>query len=148
VNASQRGGNDMTRVLTASALIAAGLLLSGCFEGPQGPPGVNGTRGEAGIQGPPGDRGPAGPAGPAGPKGDKGDKGDAGPAGPAGPANTTLRVVSVSDCTGGACTATCNAEEVIVSAVCVADAPMSPVVDGASAKCNAAKGLNALCARK
>jgi len=53
-----------------------------------------------------------------------------------------------SDCSTSGCTATCNADEAIVSAVCVADTPLQPQVQETSAKCGPAKGINAICARK
>lgn len=154
------------RILTASALVATAFLLAGCFEGPQGPAGPAGPKGDsgpagaqglAGATGPAGPTGAVGPAGPAGPKGDKGDpgpkgekgdKGDQGPAGVAGDSKLRVVALGVSDCGASGCATTCKADEVIVSAVCVADAPLSPQVDVSSAKCGPAKAMNALCARK
>ena len=150
------------RILTASALVAAAFLLAGCFEGPQGPagaagphgpkgdPGVAGPAGPMGPQGAKGDTGPAGPMGAmgaAGPKGDKGDKGDAGPAGPAG---NKFRVVTLgaTACGTSGCTVTCNANEVLVSALCAADTPTPPQIQAAFAKCGPSKGMNAICAAK
>ena len=137
------------RLLTTSALIAAAFLLAGCFEGPQGPPGLRGAEGAAGDQGPAGPRGPAGPKGEpgiAGPKGDAGPKGEQGPPGPA----AGLRVVTLgaSDCSATGCSVTCNAGEIIASAVCVAATPVQPVVQTSSAKCGPATGMNAICAHK
>ena len=137
------------RILTIPALMATAFLLAGCFEGPQGPIGPQGSRGPAGDTG---DRGPAGPAGPkgeagiAGPKGEPGPKGDQGPPG----ASTGLRIVTLgaSDCSAGGCTVTCDAGEIIASAVCAADTPVQPVVQASSAKCGPAQGMNAICARK
>ncbi len=148
------------RILTASALVAAAFLLAGCFEGPQGPagpagpPGAKGEQGAAGrlgLTGPQGAQGPKGDAGPAGPKGDKGEPGAKGEQGPAGPTrDAALRIVRLgaSDCGTSGCTVTCYADETIVSAVCVAEAPLQPQVQESSAKCGPAKGLNAICARK
>ena len=156
------------RIMTASALIAAAFLLAGCFEGPQGPAGAagpQGPKGDAGVAGPAGpmgppgakgDTGPAGPMGamgPAGPKGDKGDKGDAGAkgdAGPAGPAGNKFRVVTLgaAACGTSGCTVTCNANEVIASALCAADTPTPPQIQATSAKCGPSKGMNAICAAK
>ncbi|MFI5011238.1 MAG: hypothetical protein ACHQAY_02715 [Hyphomicrobiales bacterium] len=68
--------------------------------GPQGPPGAAGAQGTAGSDGP---QGPQGLQGPAGPKGDKGDPG---------PAASALRVLSDK------ASATCNADEIMVSAYC------------------------------
>ena len=140
------------RILTIPALMATAFLLAGCFEGPQGLAGPQGARGHAGE---PGDRGPMGPAGPAGskgdagiagPKGDPGPKGDQGSPGP----NAGLRVVTLdaSECSAGGCTVTCDAGEVIASAVCASDTPVLPVVQPSSAKCGPAQGMNAICARK
>jgi len=140
------------RILTIPALMATAFLLAGCFEGPQGPIGPQGSRGPAGDTG---DRGPAGPAGPAGPKGEAGiagPKGDPGPKGDQGPpgAIAGLRIVTLgaSDCSAGGCTVTCDAAEVIASAVCIADTPVQPVVQASSAKCGPANGMNTICARK
>ena len=137
------------QILTIPALMATAFLLAGCFEGPRGPVGPQGTRGQTGETG---DRGSAGPAGPkgdagiAGPKGDAGQKGDQGPPG----ASAGLRIVTLgaSDCSAGGCTVTCDAGEVIASAVCISDTPVQPVVQAASAKCGPAQGMNAICARK
>jgi hypothetical protein len=143
------------RLLTTLAFVAAAFLLAGCFEGPAGTPGLRGEQGATGDQGPAGPRGPAGPAGPAGPKGEAGvagPKGDAGPKGEQGlPGQATgLRVVTLgaSDCSAAGCRVTCNAGEVIASAVCVAATPLQPVVQTASAKCGRAAGMNAICAHK
>lgn len=139
------------RILTAAALVATAFLLAGCFEGPQGPAGPAGAKGDAGIPGLAGSTGPKGDAGPAGPKGDKGDpgpKGDKGDPGAAG--DNKLRVIALGAdaCSAGGCTVTCEATEVVVSAVCVADSPLQPTIDVSSAKCGAAKTMNAICAKK
>jgi hypothetical protein len=136
------------RIVTASALVAAAFLLAGCFEGPQGPAGPAGAKGESGAPGLAGSPGPKGDAGPAGPKGDKGDAGAKGDAGPAG--DNKLRVIALGagDCGASGCTVTCNAGEVIASAVCAADTPLAPTLEASSAKCGPAKAMNAICARK
>jgi hypothetical protein len=165
------------RILTVAALFAAAFLLAGCFEGQQGPagpagakgdaglagppgpagspgpkgdPGPGGPRGDAGLAGPKGDAGPTGPKGDAGPAGAKGDAGPKGEQGPAGPASPGLRAISLaaSDCSASGCTATCGADEIVVSAVCVADTPVQPQVQASSAKCGPVQGMNALCAHK
>jgi hypothetical protein len=70
----------------------------------------------------PGPKGDPGPAGPAGPKGDRGDpgppgvQGPPGPQGPAGPASQ-VRVIR-QNCLNATCTASCNDNEVLVSAYC------------------------------
>ena len=134
------------RILTASVLVASAFLLAGCFEGPKGPPGATG------LQGPKGEPGIAGQAGPRGPKGDKGDKGDTGAKGEPGTAgrDAGLRVVRLgaTQCLANGCTVTCNADEAIASAVCLADAPLQPQIQEASAKCGPANGIAAICARK
>jgi len=142
------------RILTSAALIAAALLLTGCFEGKQGPAG---PKGDAGVAGPAGTKGDAGPAGAAGAAGPAGPAGVAGPAGPAGPkgdkgdaGDGRLRVITLGggDCAANGCAVTCNAGEVIASAVCVADSPLAPTLELAAAKCGPAKAMNAICARK
>jgi Collagen triple helix repeat (20 copies) len=134
------------RILTIPALIATAFLLAGCFEGPQGPIGPPGARGPEGDAGAAGPAGPKGEAGIAGPKGEPGPKGDQGAPG----ASAGLRIVilGASDCSAGGCTVTCNADEVIASAVCAADTPVQPAVQASSAKCGPAQGMNAICARK
>lgn len=145
------------RILTVSALIATAFLLAGCFEGPQGPAGpagpagAKGSAGPAGMAGPPGPAGAAGAAGPAGPAGPKGDKGDPGPKGDTGPAgDSKLRVIALgaNDCSANGCTVTCEANEVIASAVCAADTPVQPTIAATSARCGPAKAMNAICARR
>jgi hypothetical protein len=133
------------RLLMTTALIATAFLLAGCFEGPQGPAGPPGPKGEAGAAGQAGAAGAAGVAGPAGPKGDRGPQGEQGPPGAA----AGLRVVTLaaSDCSASGCSVTCNAGEVIASAVCAADAPLQPVVQASTARCGPAKGMTAICAK-
>ncbi|MBK5960894.1 hypothetical protein CCR97_22195 [Rhodoplanes elegans] len=91
--------------------------------GAAGAPGAPGAVGAAGPAGPTGQQGPVGPAGPKGDKGDKGEAGAAGAAGAAGPAGMAaaatalLRVVSKA-CQGQApCQASCEADEVLLTAV-------------------------------
>ncbi len=138
------------RILTASALVAVAFLLAGCFEGPQGPAGQPGPRGDTGTTGMAGERGPAGSPGPAGPKGERGDAGPRGDKGDQGPPDTRLRVIVLgdSDCSASGCSVACNADEVIVSAVCAADTPLAPHIEASAAKCGPAKAMNAICARK
>ena len=91
------------RLIVAAALIA---LLAGCGQGPKGDPGPPGP------PGPKGDTGPAGPIGPVGPPGPPGPQGEQGPPSP------TVRVVRKDCLTGGACSATCRGDEILVSAYC------------------------------
>ncbi len=69
--------------------------------------------------GPKGDPGPAGPKGDRGENGSPGSAGPAGPAGPQGPAgpSSQMRIIRQS-CGSTACTATCNENEVLVTAYC------------------------------
>jgi len=145
------------RLMTSAVLAAAALLLAGCFEGPQGPAGLTGppgARGETGPAGPPGSKGEPGPQGPAGPKGEAGSPGAVGPAGPKGEPGVAgtigLRVISLgaADCSANGCSVTCNADEVIVAAICVSDTQTQPRAEAASAKCGPAQGMNAVCAKK
>src|SRR3954462_1436808 len=100
-----------------AAAIALSLFVASCGEGTQGPTGHAGASGPAGEKG---DVGPPGPTGAQGPKGDPGPPGPSGPPGeiPLGSAGiSTVRVVRVS-CEAAACTATCNQDEVLVTAYC------------------------------
>jgi len=69
--------------------------------------------------GPKGDPGPAGPKGDRGENGSPGSVGPSGPAGPQGPAgpSSQMRIIRQS-CGSTACTATCNENEVLVTAYC------------------------------
>jgi Collagen triple helix repeat (20 copies) len=69
--------------------------------------------------GPKGDPGPAGPKGDRGENGSPGSAGPAGPAGPQGPAgpSSQMRIIR-QNCGSTACTATCNENEVLVTAYC------------------------------
>lgn len=78
-------------------------------QGPQGPQGPQGAEGKSGPEGKIGPMGAKGERGEKGDKGDRGDKGDPGERGEAG-----LRVVEAPG------SATCEANEVIVSAYCFA----------------------------
>jgi hypothetical protein len=89
------------RARLAIVVVAAAVLLAGCFEGPQGPAG---PQGDAGAQGPPGVKGEAGPAGPAGPPGPMG--------------STGLHVVRQEACSGNNCDLTCSPGEQLISATC------------------------------
>jgi hypothetical protein len=81
-------------------------LLAGCGQGPKGDPGPTGP------PGPKGDPGPIGPTGPIGPPGPTGPQGEQGPPGP------SIRVLRLNCLGGGGCMASCNGDEVLVSAYC------------------------------
>ena len=93
------------RAFTMSVALVAVLALAGCSKE------VKGEKGEAG------------PAGPPGEKGDKGDKGETGAPG------TTLRIVAPQSST-----ASCGADEIMVSAYCSGTFnayPLVPLANGA-----------------
>jgi hypothetical protein len=92
----------------AIPVFAIGLLLlglAGCGQPQKGDPGP------VGPPGPTGDTGAAGPPGPVGPPGPPGPQGAQGPPSP------TVRVIR-KDCLTGNCEASCNGNEVLVSAYC------------------------------
>lgn len=96
---------------TPGAAGAPGMAGAAGPQGPAGPTGQQGPVGPAGQQGPAGPAGPAGTAGPQGPVGPKGDRGEAVSAAAA------IRVVTKS-CQGQApCQASCEADEVLLTAV-------------------------------
>jgi Collagen triple helix repeat (20 copies) len=161
-------------MLMVTAALTTTLVLGACSkgpEGPQGPQGVAGPQGARGDVGPKGDTGPAGPAGPQGergPQGVAGAKGEPGAQGPAGPqgnrgekgdkgdkgekgdkgdsVGATLRVV-----TSSGITAECNADEVMVSAMCMGGAVVATIGEnGAScgSDTNAALKARLVCAKK
>ena len=109
------------RLSIAIVALAAGLSLTGCFEGPQGkqgPPGPAGAAGPAGPQGSQGLPGPAGPPGPSGASGGVGPAGPEGPVGPPGPAGTAgLHALTEPAC-GAKCELTCSPGEKLVSVTC------------------------------
>jgi hypothetical protein len=107
------------------------------MRGEAGPPGVKGDPGQMGSPGPTGMRGEVGPAGPPGPMG---AKGEAGPPGP--PGNSNLRAFDVSDES-----AACEADEVMVSAICKAPGGAPTFQDG-KAICSGASGVVGLCMRR
>jgi hypothetical protein len=91
-------------------------------------PGLTGMQGEVG------------PAGPAGPMGAKGDSGQAGP--PGLPGNSNLRSLDVN----GESVA-CEADEVLISAICKAPGGAPTLQDG-KATCSGASGIVGLCMRR
>jgi hypothetical protein len=109
------------RLSVAVVALAAGLSLSGCFEGPQGqqgPPGPAGPPGPPGPQGAQGIPGLAGPPGPSGASGGVGPAGPTGPVGPPGPPGTAgLHVITAPAC-DTRCELTCSPGEKLVSVTC------------------------------
>jgi hypothetical protein len=102
------------RKLSMTAILAAALALVGCSDGVKE---VKGEKGDIGEKGEPG------PAGPPGEKGEKGEKGDTGTPG------TALRVVSPQSSI-----ASCEADEIMVSAYCTGTFnayPLVPLANGA-----------------
>jgi len=93
------------RALSMTVVLLAALSLAGCSKE------VKGEKGDVGEKGEPG------PAGPQGAKGDKGDKGDPGTPG------TTFRVVAAQSST-----ASCEADEVMISAYCSGTFNVYPLV--------------------
>jgi hypothetical protein len=105
------------RAFSMAVALLAAFALAGCSEGVKE---VKGEKGDAGEKGEPGS---AGPPGPAGSKGDKGDKGDPGAPG------TALRVVAPQSST-----ASCETDEVMISAFCSGSFnayPLVPLANGA-----------------
>jgi hypothetical protein len=132
----------MHKIFLALACATA-LMLSGCGKPPPGPPGAPGAPGAKGDPGPKGDKGDPGQKGDtgakgdrgdAGPKGDKGDKGDPGaPGAPgaAGAAGASFRVVA-----GSSASASCNGDEVVISAICTGSPNFTPLrLQGNGAQC-------------
>jgi hypothetical protein len=118
------------RIVYFFAAAALCLSLVGCgdvtpgSQGAAGPPGPPGPKGETGPAGPAGTAGPPGPQGPQGPLGPPGPQGAQGPSGVPGSAST-IRVLR-ANCSGGSCSVTCNANEVVLTAYCgTARAPAS-----------------------
>jgi hypothetical protein len=116
------------------------------LQGPAGPQGMRGEAGPAGAVGPPGPKGdpgemgPPGEAGPAGPTGDTGDTGQVGPPGP--PGNSNLRAFDM-----GGESAACEADEVLVSAICKARSG-APILQDGKVICSGASGIVGLCMRR
>ncbi len=109
--------------------------------GEAGPPGPMGMPGPKGDAGPPGEPGPPGQIGTTGPKGDQGERGDSGPAGPPAPA-ANLRGFDVNGDSAG-----CEADEVLVSALCK-DGGGQPVLQNGRVICSGASGVVGLCMRR
>jgi len=108
------------RAFSMTVALLAAFALAGCSEGVKE---VKGEKGDAGEKGEPGAAGPPGAAGSKGDKGDKGDKGESGAPG------TALRVVAPQSST-----ATCEADEVMISAYCSGSFnayPLVPLANGA-----------------
>ena len=111
--------------------LAAAVALAGCSDSTKDVKAEKGDPGEKGEPGPPG------PAGPAGPKGDPGSGG------------TTLRVVAPQ-----ATSASCEADEVMISAYCSGTFntyPLVPLANGARCGNNPASTalrVTIVCAKK
>jgi hypothetical protein len=102
------------RGLSMAAILVAVLAFAGCSDGNKDDKGPKGEMGE---------KGEPGPAGTPGERGEKGEKGDPGPPG------TTLRVVSPQSST-----ASCETDEVVISAYCTGTFnayPLVPLANGA-----------------
>ncbi len=97
--------SEFMRIIRMAAAIGILACVAGC--GKAGPPGPKGDAG------PPGPAGPIGAAGPAGLQGPPGPQGEPGAAGQ----SASIRVIR-QPCLTGACTAQCNANEVLVTAYC------------------------------
>ena len=111
--------------------------------GEPGPPGPAGAKGEAGLQGPAGAPGAAGERGQIGIQGAQGERGEPGPPGPAGPAGASN--VRAFEVTGD--TASCQADEILVSALCQG-AGGQPLLQNGRATCSGASGIVGLCIRR
>jgi hypothetical protein len=96
-------GRTEMRVPVLILMIAASLALASCSDKP-GETAAKAESGVAGLQGPPGKDGPPGPPG---------------PAGPAGPAGSSVRSVTSETCASNGCPTSCQADEALVSALCV-----------------------------
>jgi hypothetical protein len=107
-------------------------------QGPAGPAGPAGPEGEAGLQGPAGPQGVRGEVGPPGPAGPKGEQGPPGPPGAA----ANLRPF---DAAGD--TFACEANEVIVSAICKGGSG-GPILENGTVRCAGSSGIAGLCFRK
>jgi hypothetical protein len=122
----------MRSIMTICAL-GAGLLLAGCIEGKQG---QQGAQGPAGPAGPAGQQGAVGPAGPAGAPGSPGVAGTAGPAGPKGDRGDSAAFAAAIRVVAPAPAASCNADEIMISAFCTGTAPQYSLTTNANgAKC-------------
>jgi len=97
-------GNRGKRPAVTVAAILCFAALAACSK-PE--PGPKGDPGPPGPQGQKGDPGPAGAPGPPGPQG---------PAGPPGPASQ-VRILR-TNCTAGGCVASCQSNEVLITAYC------------------------------
>lgn len=109
------------RSLTVFAAIALSLCVAACGKPEPGP------KGDPGAAGPPGPKGDPGPPGPAGPQGPPGAQGPAGP-------SANVRVLR-QNCLTTTCTATCNENEVLVSAYCGANRNSANVLSERSVSC-------------
>jgi len=120
-------------------------------QGERGEAGLPGPKGEAGLQGPAGPQGLRGEIGPAGvpgtpgapgAAGERGQIGMQGPQGERGEPSPNLRPFEV---TGD--TASCQANEILVSALCK-DGGGQPLLLNGRATCSGASGIVGLCIRR
>jgi hypothetical protein len=108
-------------------------------KGDIGAAGPAGPKGEAGAEGPAGPKGEAGAAGPVGPKGDAGPPGPKGDSAPAG-AGSVIRVIADQ------ATATCAADEVMMSAYCSVDGSKLHIDGTSGASCEGSDDAKAVVA--
>jgi hypothetical protein len=129
------------RAVGLVAVMAMSLLAASCGQNAQGP------KGDTGPPGPPGPMGTAGPQGPAGQMGPPGPPGAAGPPGQ----SSQTRVIRVN-CILQSCQASCDLNEVLVSAYCGASRRPASFLTESSASCGIAPSaatspLVAVCVR-
>ena len=132
------------------------LVLAACEGkvGPAGPEGKQGAQGVAGGAGPAGPAGPPGPAGPAGPKGDRGDRGEKGDKGDRGEkgdrgdkgerGEAALRMLELDPGTA----ASCQADEVMVSAYCLGTGLVSYATEGGATRAVCGERIRAFCLKR
>jgi hypothetical protein len=142
------------------APLAVALLLSFALAACEGPVGPQGPEGKQGAEGQPGPEGKVGQAGAKGEKGDRGEKGDKGDRGDKGERGD--RGVAALRMVDGIGAATCQADEVIVSAYCygakdeaagtATPAPQFPSGDAGAAPvlavCGESKQVRAFCTKR
>jgi hypothetical protein len=139
----KRSAGETMRISTSSIVIVALFCVAGCSKGEtgnQGPPGPQGMQGSAGPAGPPGPQGAKGPAGVAGPPGPQGPPGRVGPqgvegvTGASGPGGlpgvgSAFRIVAERQ------NATCDSDEMMISAYCTGNGSTLHVAGTSGASC-------------